>query len=144
MTLKTSYQEVYDIFVNRIEDHPFLTLPEEDVEEFCFKYFRMALAKFRKCKKDLTDRNDALGQFNFKLDDDEIDIVVTLMLVEWLTPQVFNITMTKQFLSDKEYDRYSQANHLKELHTLRKDTIDEADGLISAYNWDSDEIGDLK
>lgn len=142
--MKTSYEEIFDRFIGKITDHQFLSLPEEDINELCIKYLKSAITKFTKCKKDLTDRNDVVQVFNFELDEIEQEILATLMVVEWLTPQVYNILNTRQFLGDKDYKFYSQANHLKELTNLRDSMIEESERAITSYTWKQDEMEDLK
>lgn len=140
--MNTPFQEIFDIFIGKITDHQFLSLPEEDIDELCGKYLRSATAKFKKCEKDLWSRGDT--HFNVELSQEEKEILATLMLVEWLTPQVYNIMNTRQFLGDQDYKFYSQANHLDKLMLLRNQMIEEAEKSMVVYTWKSSELENLK
>ena len=142
--MNTSYKEIYDIFVNKITDFNFLNLLPDDIEELCLKYLKSAITKFIKCKKDLSERSDILQVFYIELDDIEKEILGTMMVVEWLTPQVYNIMNTKQFLGDKEYKYYSQANHLDKLIKLRDTSIEDGERLIILYTYSQGGLGELK
>lgn len=142
--MNTSYQEIYSIFFGRITDLNFLSLSEEDINEHCKRFLINVIPKFKKCKQDLTKRDDDLEQFNLKLKDNEKQILAVLMVVEWITPQVYNILNLKQFLGDKDFKYYSQANHLDKLMALRDSMIEEADKAIVNYtyeegNWEQSE-----
>lgn len=140
----TSYQEIYGIFINKITDFNFINLSEEDIESLCLKYLISSTAKFSKCKKDLTARDDETQTFFVKLDGIEKEILATMMIVEWLTPQVYNIMNLKQFLGDQEYKHYSQANHLEKLMLLRETAIEEGDQLMTAYTYTKEDLQELK
>ena len=132
-TSYTDYREIFDIFIGGITDQPFLSLPSEDIEEFCLMYLKRVIPKFTKCSTDLTKRSDSLMTFYSKLSELEVLILGTMMITEWLSPQVYNITVTKQFLADSDYKHFSQANHLDKLMQLRDKADDETQQLIILY-----------
>ena len=142
-TSQTHYDDIYRVFMGRITDQNFLSLPNENIEELCFNYLSRAIPRFTNSRVDLSDRDDELRVFNFKLSALEIEILGALMIVEWLTPQVYNITLLKQFLNDSEYRHYSQANHLDKLVMLKDVTEDDVHRLIILYTNDiMDSIND--
>lgn len=134
--MNTSYEDVYKSFMIRITDQNFLSLPDDDIEEFCLLYMKKAIPKFYNSRVDLSDRDDDLREFNFKLDDLEVEILGALMTTEWLTPQIYNITLLKQFLNDSEYRHFSQANHIDKLIELKNVTEDDVHKLIILYTND--------
>lgn len=142
--METSYQTIFESFINKISDHKFLSLPDDRIEYLCQTYLTSAITKFRKCKKNLRDRDDFFQSFNFELDDKEIEILANLMIVEWLTPQIYSIMNLKQVLPDKEFKMFSQANHLAEIRALRESCREEADGLIIEYTYEEDDLEALR
>lgn len=132
----TSYEKVYSAFMGRITDQNFLSLENEDIEELCSNYLSRAIPRFHNSRVDLSDRDDIAKEFNFKLSDLEVEILGALMITEWLTPQIYNITLLKQFLNDSEYKHFSQANHLEKLIELKDVTEDDVNKLIILYTND--------
>lgn len=142
--MKTSYQDIYDIFISKITDYDFLNLLPEDIEDYCLKFLKSAIIRFVKCEKNLADRDDTLKEFNFELTETERYILGTMMIVEWVSPQVFNIINTKQFLGDKEYQFYSQANHLDKLLKLKEVAENDGERFMISYTYSNGDIGELR
>ena len=139
----TPYQDIFDIFIRKVTDHDFLSLPDEDIENYCFGYLKSAIMKFKKSKIDLTDRDDNLMQFNSTLGDEEQEILGLLMIVEWLNPQIYNIMNVKQFLGDKDFRYYSQANHLEKIMMLRDKSKEDAEREVINYTYETFDLGGL-
>ena len=135
--MATPYQTIFDVFINKITDYDFLSLDTADIEEILTKYIKSALVKFKVCKKDLSDRDDNIKTFNITLTEEEVEILATLMVVEWLSPKINAIELLKQSLSTKDFSMYSQANHLKELRELKKDMRNESKQLLISYGYSS-------
>jgi hypothetical protein len=76
------------------------------------------------------------------LSEEEIEIIATLMVVEYLTPKIVSTENLRQMLSDREYGIYSQARQLHEMMALKKQLRLEATQLISDYTY-SDGLGGL-
>lgn len=134
--LKTNISEVYDNFQSKISDYSLIAenITDEDIEEEFFGYFDSARTKFLKCKNDLfTISND--GDFNMKLHPYEIEIITTLMLAEYMKPQIYASEILKQSLSDKDFKIYSQASQLRELSLLYRNTKKEADKMMTKYTY---------
>ena len=141
--MKTSFQEVYDCFLNKIKDYDFLTLAEDDIESLCYKYMVSSIPLIKYPKKIFENMNNTFQQFDEKLSYTEIEILANLMLVQWTTPQIYSITNMKQFLGDSEYKFYSQANHLDKLYFLKDKALDYADGLMINNSYSLDALDDL-
>lgn len=141
--MRTSFQEIYDSFLNKIKDYDFLSLDEEDIEELCYKYLVSSIPLVKHCEEKLLDRDDNFYQFNQKLEENEIEILANLMLVQWTTPQIYSITNMKQFLGDKEYKFFSQANHLEKLLLLKDEALSYADGLMINNSYTLKALSDL-
>lgn len=134
----TSYSDIYSVFFSKVTDYSFLQLEEVDVEEILKPYLISSITKFKKrCRLDLSDRIDMIDQFNIDLSDEEIEILASLMIVEYLSPQIVNLELIRQNMSNKDWKLYSQANHLKELKDLRNESREEAERLIMEYTYDN-------
>jgi len=135
----TNISEIYDVFLSKISDYSLLdpSLTQMDIEEDLFGYFRSARAKFYKCKNDLNTTTDESGDTFIvsDLEPYEIEILVALMIVEYLKPQVLSTEVIKQSLSDKDFRIYSQANQLRELNLLYRTLKREANKMITEYSF---------
>lgn len=131
----TSYETIYDTALSKITDPQLAMLPEEDIESMLYGWMRSAIAKHRKCKSDLSDRDDELKQFNIDLTDLEIEILGILMAREWVSSQLLSVTNTLQVFSGKETNYYSQSAHLKELQALDEKLRLEAQQLSRDYTY---------
>lgn len=116
----TSYGEIYERFAQKITDYKLLELSDNDVREMMHSWMVSAISKFKRCKTDLTNRNDELYRFNEDLLDIEKEILAELMVGEWLAPQLNSVLYTSQFFGGKEEKFYSQANGLNSLKDLKE------------------------
>lgn len=128
----TNLSELYDIFLSKITDYRLLAMTEEEIQDDLFVYFKSARAKFYRCKKNLSvidsEIQDELTYF-------EIEILVSLMLVEHITPQLLSSENLKQSLSDKDFKIYSQANQLREIRLLLEGIERKANKMITEYTF---------
>lgn len=137
--MATSYEEIYNLAANKITDPEIALLLPEDIEELFNGYLISAIPKFRKCKNDLSNRDDELRQFNVDLLDVEKEILAILVAREWLQPQLYSALLTKQVFSDKEQKYYSQSSHISELRALDETLKIEAQKLSRDYTYCSSE-----
>lgn len=135
--MATSYEEIYNLAANKITDPEIALLLPEDIEELFHGYLISAIPKFRKCKNDLSNRDDELRQFNVDLLDVEKEILAILVAREWLQPQLYSALLTKQVFSDKEQKYYSQSSHISELRALDETLKIEAQKLSRDYTYGS-------
>ena len=133
--MATSYEEIYNLASNKITDPEIALLLPEDIEELFHGYLISAIPKFRKCKNDLSNRDDELRQFNVDLLDVEKEILAILVVREWIQPQLYSALLTKQVFSDKEQKYYSQSSHLSELRALDETLKIEAQKLSRDYTY---------
>ena len=140
----TPYQEVYDRFLQKITDQEFLSLPDEDIDQFCFRYLRSAITNFKKCKKDLSDRDDSTMSFSVSLENDEVEILAIIMIEQWVSPQICNIQNLKQFMGDREFKYYSQANHLDKLLLLKDSLQSDSEREVTNYTYEQSDLSELR
>lgn len=140
--MSTPFTDVYDIFLSQISDPTYLSIPETD--EFNYRYLLNSIPKFRRCVKDLSDRDEINGIFNVTLSDEEKLILGILMVTEYLNPQIVSINNLKQVMTNRDFQVTSQAAHLKELMDLRKMKLDEVNKLIIDYTYNNNDMSGLK
>ena len=131
----TSYEKIYDRFLQKITDYKMLDLTDTEIRQECAKWLSSAIAKFRRCKNDLSQRDDELETFTVELLDVEIEILSTLMVSEWLAPQLNSVLYTSQFFGGKEERWFAQANQLDKLMTLKGNNDVEAKKLMRDYGY---------
>jgi len=129
----TTFQEVFDSFLSKINTYEFLKLSEQELNIDLGQNLRSALAKCIGFKDIIADY--VLEEFNRVLTDLEIDIISNWMVFNWITPKINNIESIKQAISSKDYQIYSQANHLKELLDLKNDAKTEAHYWMNRYGY---------
>lgn len=131
----TSYEKIYDRFLQKITDYKMLDLSDTEIRQECVKWLSSAIAKFRRCKNDLSQRDNELETFTIDLLDIEIEILATLMVSEWLSPQLNSVLYTSQFFGGKEERWFAQANQLDKLMTLKGNNDVEAKKLMRDYGY---------
>lgn len=135
----TQYSTLYEKCLSKIEDPTLAMLPEEDLENMLHGYLMSAIAKHRKCEHDLSDRDEELKQFNFDLSDLEQEIVVILMVREWISVQLHSVVNTLQVFGGKEEKFYAQSSHIKELREMDDRLRLEAQQLSRDYTYTDNE-----
>lgn len=131
----TSYQKIYNRFLNKITSYKLLELSDQDVQEMLYHWLMAAIPKFRRCKSDLSLRDDEVLEFKEDLLDIEIEILALLMVNEWLEPQINSELFVSQFYGGKEEKFYAQQNHLDKLMDLKESNYIEAQKLMRDYSY---------
>lgn len=133
--MATPYSIIYDRALAKLTDYDLAFVPDDDLQLMLRGWLKSAIAKFRKCASDLSDRDDELNTFNVDLVDEEIEILAMLVVSEWLEPQVNSVLLTHQMFGGKEEKYYAQANQLAEIKALRDETRTEARKLMRDYTY---------
>jgi len=141
--MATPYEEIYSRFLPKITDYSFVNLTDAEVEDNLETFMKSSVIKFRYCDK-LSDRDDTLKQFNLDLTEEEQEIISVLMCVEYLTPKLLTDDLLKQTLNSKDYKLYSQANHAKEIRSLRDKYQQEANNLMILYTFSKSKMDGFK
>ena len=119
MNNKTPFSCIYDLFLSKIQDDLYLELTELDTHRLLQELLLAAIPKFEFPRKPLDDYEtqdvvdvgkyngvesnfkdwDLLiygqGQFNVLLTDEEMNILATYMIVEWIGQQLASIENTR-------------------------------------------------
>lgn len=138
----TNYSEVYEMFLSSIKDYKidrlFRKIEGTELAEAYMKPFLIkGLINFKKCKKDLEDRDDTTQVFNETLSTEEKVILSNLMLIEWLTKEVNDILQMKLHLQDSDFKTFSSAQNLREKSVHLNNTREVVDKQITQYGYNN-------
>jgi len=141
----TPFSIVYDSFLSKITDEMYMELTELDTFEMLEELLMTAIHKFEFPRVNLNDYelqgfddqdvyngvdSDNIevpvfiyneGFFNNVLTAEEINILSTYMIVEWLGQQLASIENTRMKYSGTDFKFTSQANHMQKLLVIKKD-----------------------
>ncbi len=131
--MSTPYSKIDNMFLSDISDDTLLDYVEEERSEILNNLRVKAITRFKACKKDLTDRDDEIQQFNEVLTDEECLIIATIMRRFWLNDKIYNLELIKQRMSTKDWKQTSQAEHLLRMTVLKQDLENEISRMIVDY-----------
>ena len=134
--MATTYETLYANVLPKFKDFDIPVMTVEEVYEMLHDYLRPAIVAFHKCKKDLSDRDDVLAQFNVDLSDDEIEILSNFLLLSFIDSNYIRVpSILKVNLSSKDFNAFSPANFLDKLILMHKTYLSENETLLSRYAW---------
>ena len=130
----TPIQAVYRKFLGMIEDEEWLLVDEDVIEELMLNYLENATVEFTQCKKDLSIDYDSLC-FYEELSLNEILILAWGMVIHYLQPKIKREENLRQFISDKDFSKLSNANMLAKLMVLEKDARKQLETYQNKYKF---------
>lgn len=147
--MSTRIDKIYASFLRKLSDYKFSISDEESreyIEETLYGYYSSARADFFQCQKDLSTNRDDSNDYieatnifvNSKLSEQEIEIISTLMLVEYFKPIIIRNETLEQALGDSDFNIYSQANHINQLKDMYRELKREANVKVGRYTFVSD------
>ena len=121
-TVNTSFQEMYDFFLAGITEDMFMELTKEDTEEMLQEILIAALPHFEFPRwADPFDLDFENKCFNTTLTSEEKMIIRQYMISEWIGMQLATIDLIQQKYSGSDFKFTSQASHMKQLITMKKE-----------------------
>lgn len=138
--MATPYNKIYAIFLNDIKDKKLVSLlsPEELGDVLEDYLIESADVYFKKCNKDLSDRDSELQQFNQDLTNEEKIILAKGMKLKWLSSNfVANEQLLNARMTTTDYKIFSPANQLKTLIQLEQEFKKDLKTLIIRYQYDN-------
>lgn len=141
----TPFSYIYDSFLSKITDDMYMELTELDTYQLLEELLLSSIQKFEFPRVDLTeyelvsitdevkyigvesDQKEVPailyegGSFTSALTAEEINILATYMVVEWLGQQLASVENTRMKYSGSDFKFTSQANHMQKLLQLKKD-----------------------
>lgn len=132
----TRFSVVYDSFLSKITDDMYLELTEEDTKNLLKQLLTSAIPKFQFPRQSLeytyiekqqipeeeeeTDEFEG-WTFTHQLNLEQINILSTYMIVEWLGQQLASVENVRMKYSGSDFKFTSQANHMQKLLQMKKD-----------------------
>lgn len=118
-TKSTPFSAVYDKFSSKITDDMYMELDEQQTESLQAELLMSAIPWFEFPRVNLNDKTDT--QFNVELSEEEINILATYMIVEWMGQQLATVELIRMKYSGSDFKFTSQANHMHKLKDLQKE-----------------------
>ena len=124
----TSFQEIYDAFLNKITDDLYFendgpgVWTKENTMQDLKNLLLDSIPGFEFPRFSLYDYDEYAEEYNCHLTKEEITIFALLMLNQWLQRQVTSIENTRQKFTGTDFKASSQANHLAKLMDLKVET----------------------
>lgn len=118
-TKSTPFSAVYDKFLSKITDDMYMELDEKQTESLLAELLMGAIPWFEFPRVNLNDKTDT--QFNIELSEEEINILATYMIVEWMGQQLATVELIRMKYSGSDFKFTSQANHMHKLKGLQEE-----------------------
>lgn len=141
----TPFSLIYDSFLSKVTDDMYMELDELDTFRMLEELLNSAMHKFEFPRFDITDFEESYmsdggtysgvetdyeegncliydgGYFNCELTPEEINILATYMVVEWLGQQLASVENTRMKYSGSDFKFTSQANHMAKILAMKAD-----------------------
>ena len=139
----TSFSEIYDFFMTTIDDYRLVNLfntSESDFQTYLSAWLLQSIPEFTNCDQSLSYTGT---NFDATLTQKNINILVLLMKKKWFEKELENILQMTNFVQDRDFKMYSQANNMKEkrerLITLQEEVSQKLVeyGLRNSVDWAS-------
>ena len=121
----TPFSIVYNTFLSKVTDDMYMELTKQDTYGLLQELLLNAIPRFEFPRVDLFDYVLAeLKEQSFfvaRLSREEMNILATYMVVEWLGQQLASVENVRMKYSGSDFKFTSQANHMQKLLALKKD-----------------------
>ena len=140
----TTYKELADAVFLKIKDHSFCEISEDIAYEIVIGYMKPAIVAYQSATEDLSDRDDELAEFNFKLNDTTFVILANYMVLEWLDSNYIRTSSAlKSRLSSSDFHSLQLSNQLGKAMELRTLLKTENDQLAINKSYKDSKLFDL-
>lgn len=119
--MNTLLTTIYDTFFSKITDDMYMELSKDDTEKIVVDIFENSLHWFEFPRVNIYDYNLEFEEYNIELTKEEINIIATYMIVEWIGQQLASIELIRMKYSGSDFKFTSQANHMHKLTNLQKE-----------------------
>lgn len=119
--MNTLLTTIYDAFFSKITDDMYMELSEDDTKRIVVDIFENSLHWFEFPRFNIYDYNLEFEEYNLELTKEEINIIATYMVVEWIGQQLASIELIRMKYSGSDFKFTSQANHMHKLTNLQKE-----------------------
>lgn len=141
--MATPYSVFDNRFLGKITDDLLLTMSDEGLERTINMYRNSAIVRFKQCNK-FADYDEELGLYDADFTNEEIEIVASYMVLEWIRQRINSIELLKQGMSTRDYSIYSQSAHIDSLMKLKSNTESEANRMVVSYTYSENDLSQLR
>lgn len=117
----TQLNSIYNAFLAKITDDMYMELTVDETYNMIFDIFKSSLHWFEFPRFDLYSYSEELGMYPNDLTQEEVNIIATYMIVEWLGQQLATVELVRMKYSGSDFKFTSQANHMHKLNALKKE-----------------------
>lgn len=129
----TPFSLIYESFLSKITDDMYMELTPQDTQKILRELLMSAIVKFEFPRQSLDYQEKETDEynennlpifeegFNNLLTNEQINILSTYMIVEWIGQQLASIENVRMKYSGSDFKFTSQANHMQKLVQLKKD-----------------------
>ena len=142
---KTPFSKVYDSFLSKVTDDMYMELTELETFRMLQELLVSSIHWFEFPRVNINDYDEneivdeetysgvesenkpvkaiiySGGCFNVPLTTEEINVLSTYMIVEWMSQQLASVENTRMKYSGSDFKFTSQANHMAKILTVQKD-----------------------
>lgn len=142
---KTPFSKVYDSFLSKVTDDMYMELTELETFRMLQELLVSSIHWFEFPRVNINDYDEneivdeetysgvesenkpvkaiiySGGYFNVPLTTEEINVLSTYMIVEWMGQQLASVENTRMKYSGSDFKFTSQANHMVKILTVQKD-----------------------
>ena len=133
--MATPYEKIYNSFSQKITDFNLTAMDDDSLKEMLSGWLKSAIVSTRKCKNDLSLRNDVLEEFEADLLDIEIELLACGMVDAWVNQYLNSTDNVLRMVGGKEEKWFSEAHHIAELRALKSDNIRRMNSLHNYYTY---------
>ena len=144
MNDNTKFKELINSVFMKIKDTELAQLQDDIACEIVTGYIKPACIKFQSCTdQDLSNRDDILGEFGFKLSDENFEILSNYMIISWIDSHLLSTNMLKSRLSSNDFKSLNLQQQLSRVMQLRSMLKAENDQLAINKSYKGSELFDL-
>ena len=142
---KTPFSKIYDSFLSKVTDDMYMELTELETFRMLQELLVSSIHWFEFPRVNINDYDEneivdeetysgvesenkpvkaivySGGYFNVPLTTEEINVLSTYMIVEWMGQQLASVENTRMKYSGSDFKFTSQANHMAKILTVQKD-----------------------
>lgn len=135
--MNTTYKDLFNSAYSKMKMYDLSSLLEEEADDIMFDTIRPSVVKFRGCKQDLKDRDNIIQSFNFELTDENIEILVNYMVIEYLTSNfILTQSALKASMSTTDFHKYDNKDLLGKAIEVREILTKENKQLMVDYSFE--------
>lgn len=117
----TDFKIIYNCFYSKITDDMYMELDEAQTDALTEELLLNSIPWFEFPRVNLQDYDLVNKRFNVQLTFEEVNILATYMVREWLSRQLATIELIRMKMTGSDFKMTSQANHISKLQSLKKE-----------------------